>query len=415
MSASLAPAVSPKRLLSMVVLACVAASVLVSAAPAGNFDESRMGCAGENPGICPTGTEGQPYVLPIELLGDEDEQCAVYTISSGSLPPGLSVNSDGQRIEGTPTQAGTFDFYLSATYNRETTCPFKNPSDDPFRITINPSVPKLTIGPESAPVGTVSTQYSLQMIASVSDPKQWSINSGTLPTGLTIDPSTGLISGTPTAAGSYTFEVLAKVATDTRTDTKVLGIVIRDALAIVAAEPFSETRRAFSEVSAPFTATLGAIGGDGVYTWALASGVLPIGLSMSGGAIEGTPRVAGDYRFVVGLTDAEGRVASYAARITVAAKLVITTRTLPSGKVRRNYRAKLATTGGVKPTTWRLVSGPLPRGVRLDRTRGVLSGKPTRPGRYRITLEVVDEFDVFSTRSLTLVVKAAPKPKKPKK
>jgi hypothetical protein len=69
----------------------------------------------------------------------------------------------------------------------------------------------------------------------------------------------------------------------------------------------------------------------------------------------------------------------------------------------------------VKPTTWRLVSGPLPRGVRLDRTLGVLSGKPTRPGRYRITLEVVDELDVFSTRSLTLVVKAAPKPKKPKK
>jgi hypothetical protein len=253
------------------------------------------------------------------------------------------------------------------------------------------------------------------MTASVGDPKQWSINSGTLPTGLTIDPSTGLISGTPAAAGSYTFEVLAKVIADTRTDTKVLGIVVRDALAIVADEPFSETPRAAAEVTAPFTTTFGATGGDGVYTWALASGVLPTGLAMTGATIEGTPRVAGDYRFVVRLTDAEGRAASYAARITVAAKLLITTRTLPLATAGKRYRTKLATTGGVKPTTWKLVSGPLPRGVRLDRTLGVLSGKPTKPGRYRITLEVVDELDVFSTRSLTLVVKAAPKPKKPKK
>jgi hypothetical protein len=294
-------------------------------------------------------------------------------------------------------------------------CSSRDNSEERVSITINPGIPKLTIGPESTTPGTVGTPYSLQMTASVGDPKQWSINSGTLPTGLTIDPSTGLISGTPAAAGSYTFEVLAKVIADTRTDTKVLGIVVRDALAIVADEPFSETPRAAAEVTAPFTTTFGATGGDGVYTWALASGVLPTGLAMTGATIEGTPRVAGDYRFVVRLTDAEGRAASYAARITVAAKLLITTRTLPLATAGKRYRTKLATTGGVKPTTWKLVSGPLPRGVRLDRTLGVLSGKPTKPGRYRIRLEVVDELDVFSTRSLTLVVKAAPKPKKPKK
>ena len=73
-------------------------------------------------------------------------------------------------------------------------------------------------------------------ITTVFDNPSGGVYSGTLPTGLTIDPSTGLISGTPAAPGSYTFEVLAKVLADTRTDTKVLGIVVRDALAIVADE-----------------------------------------------------------------------------------------------------------------------------------------------------------------------------------
>jgi hypothetical protein len=423
MSATLAPAVSPKRLLSLVALACVAASVLVSAAPAGSIDDGDP-CpkSGGNELLCPPGTEGVPY--SIKFHADEDPPCAPgddkWTATNGSVPPGLSLAENGQ-LSGTPTKAGTYSFWIEMKLpeywipEENRGCSSRDNSEEPVLITINPGIPRLTIGPESTAPGTVGSPYSLQMTASVSDPKQWSINSGALPTGLAIDPSSGLIAGTPTTAGSYTFEVLAKVAADTRTDTKVLGIVVRDALTIVAGEPFSETRRAAGEVSAPFTATFGATGGDGVYTWALASGALPAGLAMSGGTIEGTPRVAGDYRFVLRLTDAEGRASSYPARVTIAAKLVISTRTLPAATAGKQYRIKLVTTGGVKPTTWRLVSGPLPRGVRLDRTLGVLSGKPTKPGRYRITIEAVDELGVLSTRSLTLVVTAAPKLTKPAK
>ncbi|HET8968566.1 MAG TPA: Ig domain-containing protein, partial [Gaiellaceae bacterium] len=188
-----------KRLLVVAVLGLAGSVVLVPGAAGGNFDEQRMGCTGEDPGICPTGTTGQAYTLPIELLGDEDEGCAVYSVSGGSLPPGLSVNSDGARISGTPTQVGTFDFYLTVTYNRQASCPFKNPSDDSFRISINQGLAKLTIGPESTTPGTTGTPYSLQMTASESAAKTWTINSGALPPGLGLDASTGLISGTPTA------------------------------------------------------------------------------------------------------------------------------------------------------------------------------------------------------------------------
>ena len=86
----------------------------------------------------------------------------------------------------------------------------------------------------------MGTPYSLQMTATVPDAKTWSINSGTLPPGVALDANTGLISGTPTAAGQFDFQVLAKVNGDTRVDTKSLGIVVRDPVAIAGSEPFTD-------------------------------------------------------------------------------------------------------------------------------------------------------------------------------
>jgi hypothetical protein len=402
-----------KRLSLVAAFAAILVLGVAPSAGAGNFDEQRMGCSGENPGICQTGTEGVPYSMPIELLGDEDEACAVYTVSSGSLPPGLSVNSDAARIQGTPTTAGTYDFYLNVTYNRETSCPFKNPSDDSFRIAINPGLAKLTLGPESTSPGTVGTPYSLQMTATVAEPKTWSISSGQLPPGLALDANTGLISGTPTAAGTFSFQVYAKMVSDSRSDTKALAIVVRDPLAIAAEDPFTTARTATGEVSVPFEAMLTATGGDGTYTWSLAEGTLPPGLLLAEGAISGTPRTPGVYRFTARVTDAEGRVANYPARIVVLAKLSVVTRLLKPGRVGKLFQRKLVTVGGLRPTTWRVVRGPLPRGIRLDRTLGVLSGLPRRPGRFRVTFEATDSLGVTALKTLRITILAAPK--KPKR
>ena len=101
-------------------------------------------------------------------------------------------------------------------------------------------------------------------------------------------------------------------------------------------------------------------------------------------------------------------MATYTARLNVAAKLAVVRQPLPQGKVGKNYRARLRTTGGVAPVSWRIATGPLPRGIRLDRTTGVLAGKPTKAGRYRITVEATDELGVKTTRSFTLIVRAAP-------
>ena len=400
-----------KRLFLGVVLALSAAIVLVPGAAAGNFDEARMGCSGEDPGICAPGTEGVPYSMPIELLGDEDEACSVTKVTGGTFPPGLTVFSDEMRISGTPTRAGTYDFYLTVTYDRQGSCPFKNPSDDLFRIIINPGVPKLTIGPEQSgvPVGTVAAPYTLQMTATVADAKTWTISSGALPAGLTLGSSNGLISGTPTTAGTSTFTVRAEINPQ-RVDTKTLAITVRDPLALVASEPFTEESRAPGEVGLDFEAQLTASGGAGTYTWAL-TGTLPPGLTHTNSVITGKPTAAGTYAFVVTVNDNEARVATYPARIVVAARLAVRTLRLRGGKVGKRYRAKLATVGGFRPTEWRVVRGPLPRGIRFNRTLGTLAGTPKKPGSYRIVFEATDALGVTAKKTLRLKIAPAPKKK----
>jgi hypothetical protein len=222
--------------------------------------------------------------------------------------------------------------------------------------------------------------------------------SGTLPPGLAI--VNGVITGTPAAEGSYQFVVQAQLDAQ-RKDTETLQIDVRAAVAI-AAPPVPK-----SEVGVPFSTRLVATGGTGAFTWSLAGGALPPGIALAAdGTLTGTPRLAGTFRFTAGVADTEGRTASYAGVLNVAQKLAISTLRLRPGKVGRLYRAKLATTGGVLPKKWKVTSGPLPRGIRLDRALGLLSGTPTRPGRYRVTFEARDALKVTSTKTFVIDVLA---------
>ena len=333
---------SLKRLVPLVVLACVAGAVLVSGAPAGDFADDPCFDNGGGLYVCPPGTVGQPYSLTIKLK--ETETCQHFEVTSGNLPPGLgSINPSTGAISGVPTEAGNFSFYVTVSYPPDGTSCGKNSSDRQFQIPINPGVPKLTIGPESAPTGTVSTPYSLQMTATVADSKTWSIVDGALPPGLALGPSDGLISGTPTAAGMFTFTVRAAIA-DGRVDTKALGIVVRSPL-VIAGGPVPQ-----SEVGVRFLLPLTATGGSGTYAWSLTSGTLPAGVTLAPtGGIAGIPEGSGTYPFSVSVSDTEGRATTHSGVIVVADRLEILQLRLRPAKVGRFYQARLRTTGGVQP------------------------------------------------------------------
>ena len=332
-----------------------------------------------------------------------------WSVSSGSFPPGLRLASEGV-VSGTPTASGNFSFYVRVSYPVEPGCN-GGWSDKRVTIPVKPEVPRLILQPEQTgvPISTVGAPFSLQMTSNLSDGKTWSIVSGALPPGLQIGSTDGLISGSPTTAGAYSFTVGAVVtndplATPARSDTKALVITVRDPVAIAPSE-----EQGPSEVGVDYESVLAASGGaGGTYTWALSAGALPRGVTFGpDGVISGTPRAAGTYRFTVTATDAEARIGTYAGRIVVAPRLAITRPQLKPAKVGRLWKLKLRSTGGVLPKAWKLKKGPLPKGVKFDKTLGLFSGTPAKAGRYRVTVELRDDLGVTATRTILIVVAPA--------
>jgi len=144
-----------------------------------------------------------------------------WSIISGNLPPGLTLNSNGV-ISGTPTQSGTYTFTIKVT---DSSNPVKTATKE-FSITVNEQTQPLTITTEGLPDGIVGTEYSATLSASGGiPPYTWSISSGSLPNGLTLNSSTGAISGTPIEQGTYSFTVQVQDA-DSNTAAKNLSITI---------------------------------------------------------------------------------------------------------------------------------------------------------------------------------------------
>jgi hypothetical protein len=423
-----APRVTLKRLLFIVFLAIVGSIVLVPGAVAGDIaDDPCFDASGPDTATCPAGAVGTLYSITIKLKegsGCGDAFPPTWSVSSGTFPPGLSLSSNGMAgavLSGTPTEAGNFTFYMTVRHPFDPAACAGDFSDKKLTIPINPGVPpkpKLTIGPESSPVGTVGTPYALPMTANLPDAKTWSISAGALPPGLTIGASNGVIAGTPTTAGSYSFTVLSVIDAST-SDTKSLGITVRAPLTVAASEPFGDRGIARTEIGVRFESALVPTGGLAPYTMTL-GGVLPDGLDLDlpTGVLSGRPEVTGTYRFTLAVTDAEGRSDTYSGRIVVAPRLAIVAKRLKPGKVGRLYRSALKSVGGVHEVdgvltspSWRIKRGPLPRGIRFDRTTGSFVGIPSKAGTWVIAVEIVDALRVKATTNVVIVV-APIKPKR---
>jgi hypothetical protein len=127
---------------------------------------------------------------------------------TGTLPPGLTLNTSTGAITGAPTTAGSYNFTIIATDSTAAT------GSQAYSVTVNPAGGVvITLLPTSLPSGTVGTAYGQTIIASGGTaPYSYAVTGGTLPTGLTLT-SAGVLSGTPTANGSFSFTVTATSAT----------------------------------------------------------------------------------------------------------------------------------------------------------------------------------------------------------
>jgi large repetitive protein len=229
----------------------------------------------------------------------------------------------------------------------------------------------------------------------------WSVQSGNLPAGVTLS-SSGVLSGTPTAEGSYTFVVRAVAGGVADTETETL--VVRQPIAIVSS--FAQRPAPKAEVGVPFTAQHTASGGEGTFTWSIAEGALPAGLVLGpDGTITGTPTLAGRFVFAVVVTDRESRTSRVNATLVVAPKLAIKTLKLKPAKVARAYRAQVAKVGGVAPLVW-TIRGKLPKGLKFSPKLGLFLGTPSQAGTFRVTVQAVDALGVKAQKTLTLKVGA---------
>lgn len=341
-------------------------------------------------GIKP-GRVGDPYSETFTAAGGT----APYRFVSTALPPGLTLTTDGS-LSGVPTAAGASSFTITATDA------YGCSGSRTYSLAVCPVV---TVLPEALPAATVGKPYSGSFGASGgTGPYAFSVAAGSLPAGLTIETSTGKLSGTPTATGTARFTILARDANGCAGTASYAIEVACPTLAVTPAVLPSGNAGTF--YSAPLTAA----NGTEPYAFALSGGTLPAGLSLSSdGKISGTPTTAGSASFVVTVTDANRCTSSSTHTITIdpprCSLITLAPDALPGGKVDSAYRASVSATGGAAPYTYEVVAGSLPPGLRFS--AGTVDGTPTLAGSYTFTIGARDANSCTGSRSYSVRIDPA--------
>ena len=351
------------------------------------------------------GKVGVAYNATLQASGGTPNY--VWSVASGNLPAGLSLASNGV-LSGTPKTAGASSFVLAVA---DASSPAQH-QKMPFTLTIAPSLLVWNAG--SLDNGKVGVAYNATLQASGGTPNYiWAVANGNLPDGLSL-ATNGVLSGTPKTAGTSSF-ILAVADSGTPAQWKTAPMSLTIA-ASIAPLTISTGSLPSTTSSASYSVNLQANGGTPQYTWSLASGQLPLGLSLSGdGVLSGAAKLPGTYPFTVAVTDA-GNPAQHQSRafsLTVSnSPLAFGTPNITPGRMGTYYSAGFYAAGGTPRYTWAITSGALPDGVTMDELTGVMYGTPTKSGTFPITVAVSDHSVPAQTqsRSFSFVIAGATAP-----
>lgn len=347
--------------------------------------------------------QGQTVTFTASVSNDTSDVGVSWSMAGS----GCSGNACGN-LENTSSQSATYvaPAGVSSAMNVtiKATSVTKNDASASGMVTVSPPP---TISTTSLPAGVEATSYTARLQASGgTGPLSWSIAAGSLPAGLSLDASTGVISGTPTVPGTATFTVKA-------TDSAPVPISATQQLSIGIANRLVVTTALLPNgyVTASYSTTLQASGGTGPFSWSITAGNLPAGLYLTAttGAISGTPAAPGKSSFTVKVADSSTQTATQQLSITIEQPLTITTTGLADGTVNVPYSAILEAAYATLPVTWSISSGALPTGLSLDPGSGKVSGTPAVAETSNFTVMATDSSvpSQTGTRSLSITVEGA--------
>jgi len=354
-----------------------------------------------------------PATLPNTFIGDTTYSeiisasggTAPYTfaVTTAILPPGMSLDPATGVLDGTPTTANSYTFTVTATDSNGF------PGSEIYTIVVNPGI---TVTPPTLPDGVVGTAYSefISATGGSGTYTNFAIPPGDEPPGLSLNPTTGELSGTPTTTVGSPF---------------TFTVTVTDSLGATGSQPYTINITATAITIAPATVPDGTVGTAYVTQTIIASGgVAPITLTHSGnvppgltfvdatGVLSGTPTttVGSPFTFTVTATDSVGTTEfiDYTIAISPAPPLTFTPATVPDGTVGTAYVTQtIIASGGVAPITL-THTGNVPPGLTFVDATGVLSGTPTTTVGSPFTFTVTATDSVGATEFIDYTIAISP-------
>lgn len=312
----------------------------------------------------------------------------LYSITAGSLPNGLMFTPATGAISGTPIgPAGAYAFTVSVVDGVGSVGSASYSGTVSVISTL--ALPLST----SLPAITQATPYNASIAATGGVPGYtYSVVTGTLPAGLSLSTTTGVISGQTPNTGAYSFTIQAVDARSIPVTMLYTGSILPLNNLVITPSTMNIQQGLILAVTLVST-------GVAPFSWVVSSGALPAGVTLNAitGAVAGTPTGIGPYSFTIQSTDSTGNGASLAYTGTAHSFATLTIYPLAfpvanASVVNQTFSAN----GGTAPYTWAITSGTLPNGLSLNTTTGVISGTDSPSGGWAFTLRVKDNLG-FST------------------